>query len=67
MNKEEYKIYDTNDMVTLFNLKQIYTYIQNGVLPLIPPKVNDITKRIGFTFSKKETNLLYTKWLNHEL
>jgi len=65
--KGNYKIYDKDDMIILYNLEQVYKYIQNGVLPLLPPKENEKTKHIGFTFSKKQTNFLYTKWLNHEL
>lgn len=65
--KKEYEIYEKSDMVILYNLEQIYKYIQNGVLPLLPPKENKQTNHVGFTFSKKQTNKLYTKWLNHEL
>lgn len=59
-----YKDYPKEDLIVLFNLEQIYFYIEQGVRPVAPPKEHAVSKRIGFTFSKKETNSLFTRWLN---
>ncbi len=52
-----------NDNVYIYNLKQAYFYIQQGLIPLKIQK-HYKTKRICFIFNKEKSNPLYTKWLN---
>jgi hypothetical protein len=63
---KNYIEYDKEDLIVLYNLEQIYFYIENKVRPICAPKQHPITKRVGFTFSKKETNALFTRWLNRD-
>lgn len=55
------KNYDVN-VVRIVNLKQISTYIKNGIKPI------DIycTDRLVFVFNKDETGELFERWKNKE-
>ena len=51
--------------IYIYNLKQAYFYIQQGLIPL-QIREHYHTKKICFVFDKKKSNPLYTKWLNGE-
>lgn len=52
-----------SNLVYIYNLKQAYFYIREGLTPLYPPKENPNSKMVYFVFDKKESNTIYTKWL----
>lgn len=54
-----------NNKIYIYNLKQAYFYIQQGLIPL---KIQEHhrTNKICFVFDKDKSNPLYTKWLNRE-
>jgi peptidoglycan/xylan/chitin deacetylase (PgdA/CDA1 family) len=51
------------NLVYIYNLEQAYFYIREGLTPLYPPRENPNSKMVCFTFDKKESNPIYTKWL----
>lgn len=51
-----------NDKKYIYNYKQAYFYIQNGVLPIEQPQIHKKTHKIFFVFSTKETEEVYSKW-----
>lgn len=53
------------DKVYIYNLKQAFYYIQQGLLPL-EIREHYKTKNICFVFDKEKSNSLYTNWLNHD-
>ena len=53
------------DKIYIYNLKQAFFYIQQGLLPLEIEK-HHRTNRIYFVFDKEKSNPFYTKWLNNE-
>lgn len=53
-----------NNKVYIYNLKQAYFYIKQGLDPISIDKHNK-TQKIFFIFDKEKSNHLYTKWLNN--
>lgn len=53
-----------DDLIYIYNLEQAYFYIRRNANPLYPPSINPNSKMVFFTFSKQDTNELYTIWLN---
>lgn len=49
--------------VYIYNLQQAYFYIREGLTPITTDK-HKKTGMIFFVFDKKESNSIYTKWLN---
>jgi len=52
-----------NNLIYIYNLKQAYFYIREGLTPLYPPSINPNSKMVFFTFNKQDSNSIYTKWL----
>lgn len=57
MKKENNK----EDLVYVYNKRQSFYYMQNGVMPE-DCNINKKTQRIYFTFSKEKTKTVYDKW-----
>ncbi|MSS43772.1 hypothetical protein FYJ27_08530 [Anaerosalibacter bizertensis] len=51
------------DKVYIYNLKQAFYYIQQGLLPIAINKHNK-TGKIFFVFDKEKSSDLYGEWLN---
>lgn len=63
-------IYDTKDVVRIFNPKQRDLYLMNGIMPKdIYTSIDDNTdeKILAYIFLKEDTREAYNKWLNYEL
>ena len=63
-------IYDTKDVVRIFNPKQRDLYLMNGIMPKdIYSSIDDNTdeKILAYIFLKEDTREAYNKWLNYEL
>lgn len=46
----------------IYNLKQAYFYIANGVEPIGTPGINKRTGKVYFVFGAEETKEVYDTW-----
>lgn len=53
------------DIIKIYNIKQAYFYIREGLEPLGFPRLNKNTDKIYFVFDRQKSNELYTKWINN--
>ena len=63
-------IYDTKDVVRIFNPKQRDLYLMNGIMPKdIYTSIDKNTdeKILAYIFLKEDTRDAYNKWLNYDL
>ena len=63
-------VYDTKDVVRIFNPKQRDLYLMNGIMPKdIYTSVDKNTdeKILVYIFLKEDTREAYNKWQNYEL
>lgn len=54
-----------NNLVYIYNLEQAYFYIREGLTPEIIDK-HFKTGKVFFAFNRKQSNNIYTKWLERE-
>ena len=55
-----------NDRVYIYNLEQVYFYIENGIRPYEKPRVHKTTGNIFFCFDKKKSQVVYERWINNK-
>lgn len=52
-----------NDIIKIYNMKQAYFYIREGLEPIGLPRFDSNKNKIYFVFDKEKSNPLYTKWI----
>lgn len=55
---------ETIKTIPIYNLTEAYYYIENGIKPVLEPKINDKTGKVYITFNRLETKELYNNWCN---
>lgn len=55
-----------DNKVYIYDYNKAYFYIQNGVLPIDPPKEHNQTHKVFFTFDYEDTKDLYNEWINRK-
>lgn len=48
--------------VYIYNWKQAYFYMKNGVMPVERPQLHFVTNNLFFVFNSKESQNVYNKW-----
>lgn len=52
-----------NEVIKIYNIKQAYFYIKEGLEPIGLPRFDSNKNKIYFVFDKEKSNPLYTKWI----
>lgn len=50
------------ELIYIYDWKQAYFYMENGLMPLERPGINFNTKTVYFVFKREDTKPLFDRW-----
>lgn len=53
---------DRKELIYIYDWKQAYFYMENGLMPIDRPGINPKTNSVYFIFNRTETKPLFDKW-----